>query len=616
MFHHHGDLQMLRRMGLRRPGAVSVSTLSYLFDRPSRMLTRFEVGRINQSYFGAPEPLEVLRLSNLPLTSRYLQRESSFSGQAEPHALIEAVVSGVVVDRVQADGQGRYRLAVPTFYGSTEALLRTTPLGAAAPREERRFLFTTSELAEPGRFYYDAYLGRTRYTHRRVGLAHFQYGLLPRLTTRVAGIYYDDIARARIGAAFSPVSFSVMSADVDLPSGRLRGDVKVWHSRLSVEATYERDPRASIFSTHKRLFQSQFTASWGRLSGFVALSLSEGFQGWTHRRISPALSYYSKGGITANFVLAAQGTETGSGTRTSGYTYRATLGKTFFLPGGSSRLSLFARGGDQRGVGESGIEGFLSFANVSLGFSTGYNFLLEGFTGGLTLRLDSPFSGFSSQGVYNGSALSHEQTIYGSIELSRRPQFTRGALQSSSAVIRVFEDLSSDGHFQSGEPIRPEVQVQLYQAGLERRRDGTLRAGFLQPYGAYQVQIIERSIRDPLLTPATGYTFSFIADPGHTKQIDIPLQRVPIVTGYVRGLEMAPSRLRLLVFKGDEQVETADLYRDGGFTLRLPPGRYELRLVDVITGRPFTSDARSIFVQPGGQEPLVVELNITPPGAR
>ena len=138
----------------------------------------------------------------------------------------------------------------------------------------------------------------------------------------------------------------------------------------------------------------------------------------------------------------------------------------------------------------------------------------------------------------------------------------------------------------------------------------------MQPYGAYQVQIVERSIRDPLLVPATGYTFSFIADPGRTKRIDIPLQRMPIVTGYVRGLEMAPSRLRLLVFEGDEQVETADLYRDGGFTLRLPRGRYELRLIDVLSGHMFTSARQPIVVQPGGPEPLVVELNITLPGER
>lgn len=605
-----GDLRMLRRMGLRRP-AAHASSLSYLFDRPgSRFLTRFEVGRFGQSYWNAPEPLEALRLSNLPLASRYLQRESRFSGRAEPHALVEAIVSGVVVDRVQADEQGRYRVVIPTFYGSTEALVRTTPLGAALPREERRFLFATDELAEPGRLYYDAYLGRTRQTRRPVGLAHVQYGLLPRLSVRAAGLYYDEARRARLGAAFSPFSFSVLSADVDLPSGRLRGDMKVWHSRMSMEATYEHNAKASLFSTNRRLFQSQITASSGQLSGFVALSLSEGFQGWSHRRISPALNYYSPGGITADFVLTAQRTRAGSGTRTDGYTYRASLGKTFFLRGGSSRLSLFARGTGRRTLGESGVEGFLSFRDFSLGFSAGYSFLDSGFTGGLTLRLDSSLGGFSSRGAYSGSALSHEESVYGSIEVSRHPRLSRGVLQGSSAVLRVFEDLDGDGRYRPGEPIRPEVEVQLYQAGLERRPGGTLRAGFLQPYGVYQVQIIERSIRDPLLTPATGYTFSFIADPGRTREIDIPLQRMPVVTGIVRGLEMAPSRLRLLVFKGDRQVETADLYRDGGFTLRLSPGPYELRLIDVVTGRSFPSGGQSIFVAPGTQEPLVLELTV------
>ncbi|MFQ5569853.1 MAG: hypothetical protein ACE5G0_09275 [Rhodothermales bacterium] len=570
-----GDIQMLRRQGMRRPGRVSPAALSYLFDRPgSGLLTRFEVGRFGQSYWSAPEPFEAVRLSNLPLTSRYLQRESSFSGQAEPHALVEAVVSGVVVDRAEADAAGRYQIVVPTFYGSTEAIVRTRPLGGATPREERRFLFTTSELAEPGRFYYDAYLGRTQQTHRRVGLVHLQYGVLPRLSASVAGIYYGDVARARVGVAFSPLSFGVVSADIDLPSGRLRGDVKAWHSRLSLEATYERGPKPSILSTGKHLFQSQLTASWGRLSGFVGISFTEGFQGWTHRRISPALSYYSKRGISASAQLTAQRLSTDDGTSADGYTYRASLGKTFFLPEGSSRLSLFARGRGRQAVGQSGVEGFLSWKSVSLGFSAGYNFHAQDFTGALTLRLDTPFSGFSSRGSYSGSMVSHEETLYGSIELGRQPRLTRNSLQRSSAVIRVFEDLSGDGHYQVGEPLRPEVQVQLYQAGLKRQPSGTLRAGFLQPFATYQVEVIERSIRDPLLVPTTGYTFSFIADPGRTRRIDIPLQRLPVVIGYVRGLEIAPPRLRLLVFQGDEQVEATDLYRDGGFTLRLPPGRY------------------------------------------
>ena len=117
------------------------------------------------------------------------------------------------------------------------------------------------------------------------------------------------------------------------------------------------------------------------------------------------------------------------------------------------------------------------------------------------------------------------------------------------------------------------------------------------------------------MTPATGYTFSFIADPGRTKIIDIPLQRMPMVTGTVRGMTISPSRLRLLVFQGDEQVEAADLYRDGGFTLLLPPGRYDLRLVDVLDKHTFDGVARSIVVEPGSPEPLVIDLRIDRPDA-
>ncbi len=604
-----GSLQMMRLAGARRGSRVSVPSLSYLFDRPgSRWLTRIEVGRFEPSSAGAPEPLEGIRLSNLPLSSRFVQRTSKFSGQAAPHALVEALVSGVVVDRVEADQAGRYRLSVPTYYGSTEATVRTTPLGGAEVREERRYLFATSQLAEPGRLYWDAYLGRARYSRRKAGLLGARYGLLPPLTARAAGLYAGGAARARLGAAFSPTSFSVVSADVDVPSGRLQAGVKLWQSQLSLEADYERAPRPSVFSVGRQRFASQLTATWGRLSGSVTATFAEGFTGWSHLRISPSVSFFGKGGLTAELSLSAQRIDTGRGARLRTGTYRAALGGTFFLPGGSSRLALFARGSERRAVRESGAEGFVSWRRATLGFSAGYDFARHGFAGALTLRLDAPLGGFSSRGTVAGRAFSHEETLYGSLELGRRVRLSRGMLEGSSAVIRVFEDLDGDGRYSLGEPLRPEVQVQLYQAGLERQSGGALRAGFLQPYGRYQVEVIERSIRDPLLVPATGYTFSFIADPGRTRHIDVPLQRLPVVTGFVRGLAVSPARLRLLVFEGGEQVEAADLYLDGGFTLQLPPGRYRLRLVDVVTGRTFTAEAEEVVVEAASADPIVLEL--------
>ncbi len=606
-----GSLQMMQQAGARRGSRVTASSMSYLFDRPgSRWLTRIEVGRFGVSSFETLEPLEALRLSNHPLESRFVQRTSTFSGQAEPHALVEALVSGVVVDRVEADQAGRYRLSVPTYYGSTEALLRTTPLGGGAGREERRYLFATSQLAEPGRLYWDAYLGRARYSRQRAGQLDVRYGLLPQLTARATGMYFGGAARARLGAAFSAAAFSVVSADVDVPSGRLQAGLKLWRSRVSLEADYERAPRPSVFSSGRQRFASQLAASWGRLNGFLMATFAEGFTGWRHWRISPSLSYFGRGGLTAELSLAVQRIDTGRGARQRAYTYRAALGRTFFLPGGSSRLSVFARGSERRAVDKSGADGFFSWRRATLGFSAGYDFAQRGFTGALTLRLDAPLGVFTSRGTVAGGAFSHEETLYGSLELGRRVRLSRGMPQESSAVIRVFEDLDGDGRYGPGEPLRPEVQVQLYQAGLERQGSGTLRAVFLQPYGRYQVEVIERSIRDPLLVPATGYTFSFIADPGRTRRIDIPLQRLPVVTGLVRGLAVSPARLRLLVFQGGEQVEAADLYLDGGFTLQLRPGRYRLLLVDVVTGRAFTAEAEEIVVEAASQDPLVLELRV------
>ena len=164
-------------------------------------------------------------------------------------------------------------------------------------------------------------------------------------------------------------------------------------------------------------------------------------------------------------------------------------------------------------------------------------------------------------------------------------------------MLRLFEDANGDGRYQASESVLPHIQAQLYHGGLERRPDGVLRASYLEPFGRYQVQILEQSIRDPYLRPATGYTFSFVADPGRTKNIDIPMQRVPLVRGSVRGLRRAPSRLKVHVLRGGLEAASAEVYRDGGFALRLEAGRYTVRLMDVISHERLYEDV--LYVPPG-----------------
>ena len=74
--------------------------LTYFYDRPQgRDLTRVEFGRFADGFSG-------VRFSNRPLVTRQLQRIHVIKGRTSPHGLVEARISGHLVDQVQADADG------------------------------------------------------------------------------------------------------------------------------------------------------------------------------------------------------------------------------------------------------------------------------------------------------------------------------------------------------------------------------------------------------------------------------------------------------------------------------------------------------------------------------
>lgn len=561
--------------GALRGTVGGASTYSYLYDRPtSRSLTQVEIGRLHAPYFQELPSFDALRLSNIPLVRRHFQRSTTYRGRTDPHALVEATVSGLVVDRAQADEEGRYSLVAPTQYGSTEVVLKTKPL-AAAPRIERRFLFVSAELVEARKFYYDAFVGA------RSGIVHAEYGLLPPVTVRGSGMLAPRVARARFGIAASPLPFVVIGGEADVIGRQIRATGKLWHRNVLGDVFFEASPQG-------RKLRSQASASWGRWSGFLAAS-SLGKDEWHTDRISFSLSYYGRRGFSGDVRISSERFELSGHVPHHVLSYRLSAGQVAAAGG----LTLFAQGLGNHVVRECGVEGFWLWRHVSVGLSAGYDTVLSDFTGGLSLRLDTPVGSIETR----HSRRAHTLAAFGTLDMGPRPRLLRGGGQESAAILRIFEDEDGDGVYDANERIMPEVEAQLYHAGLRREKDGALRAAYLEPYAAYQVQIIERSIRDPNLSPQDGYSFSFIADPGRSKTIDIPLSRSLSIKGTIEGLQRAPSRVRVAAWQGDVEVRTADVYRDGGFFLRLTAGRYTLRLTDMLTGD--VLGAQPLVVVPG-----------------
>ena len=564
--------------------------LRYLLDVPlAHYVTHLEVGRLQGR--GLSAPANAIRISNHPLGSRHVQRAAAFSGRSTPHARVEALVSGLVVDWAEADSDGRYRLQVPAYYGTTEAVIRHRPLGGASGRQERHYFLATEELAEPRKLYYDAWLGQAA---RGMRLA---YGLLPRLTVHAQGEEHPQGRRERLGGALSPLRSAVVKADVEPASGALRVAVRLWRPYVSADVSYHTDPQRATKRMH-----AYGSGHYRSLSGYAAVSATSLAGLWQARRYAQNASYYGQSGLVLEGEAALEQYGRPGALSTSGL-LRASVGGTGTVGPAAFRVSAFALGRPRSR--QFGLDGHLTLRRMSFGMSTSYDARLGQWEARLSLRTDLQVVAINSRIGRQGAALHHDHTAYGSVALGRMPHLSAQALASSSAILRIFEDENHNGRMDAAERILPHVEVQLFHAGLSRTRSGTLRASNLEPFTAYQVRILEATIRDPLLRPAPGYTFSFVADPGGTKILDIPMVRLPRVAGTVVAPDRAASRLRVSAIRAGVAVDQADVYRDGAFALTLEPGSYVLELLDVVSGK--SLGRASLDVAPGSDR-LAVTL--------
>ena len=547
----------LNMLGGALQGAISTSAhgnnISYTHARPhSLLLTRVEVG--TEAVRGVRRTRGV-RMSNLPLVTPHVQRTSTVRGEVEPHAMVEVLAGGQVTDRTQADEIGRYRLRVPAYYGTTEVVTRVSPLGGIAPYERREYIFTTQALAAHKRLYYDAAYGEED-AH-----ALIRYGVTPRVTAHGA---WGGRSGYRVGLSASPAPSIVLDAEAGWPL-HVAALSATWSRRgIRAHGAYASAQKAQ----HRQLGAS---AQWGRLGAHLTATAHHSAQGITSRQASSTASYHARSGVSLRQqlkVVADHGI-----VRT---TWRSVLGFTRSTHSAGLHINAFAH---DDGRVRAGGEVLIGYRRIFVGLNAAYTPSTRAIAGHVTVQVRTRAGTVRS---YMDSQGAHTYTAHGTASVWPGVRFGDGASNDTAAILRVFRDRNRNGRKDPEDPILDDVDVDLWHATVARRGDGTLEATHLAPYAAYQVTIQERSIRDPLLRPAQGYTFSFIAAPGHTKLIDIALQRLPLVRGRVRTAALATSRLRVVALRGAEAVATAPVYRDGGFSLRLEGGAYLLRVEDVV----------------------------------
>ena len=545
---------------------------SYIFDRPeSRTLTRVEVGWMHSGYNEFRSSDWAFRTSNKPLSSRALQRRARIRGITSPHALVEVNVGGAPVDRVEADANGRYELRIPVWYGTTQALIKTTPLGGGTVQTERRLFNVGRELIPTRTFFYDAFVGPWTF-------ARAEYGLYDRVTVRASGgrrwKYSGEPDRLSVGGSTSLLRRLMISADSDLASSDSEVKISGWLGRSTLDF--------AVGSLRGRRFvRGSGTAAIRRLSTYVFYH-GEQNTVFHFARGSGRLRYDGNRGITvtgqasvyrSRFATRRPNTDftwlAGTGWRTN------TAGHTLFLRLESSGVASSWR--------SAGFSVLWASRSLSLGASAQWDVASNGLATNVTLQWRAPFATVASQGrrFENGSYF-QRHSVTGGLNIGPDVRMHPYGGRQSSARVRLFEDLDGNGVLSEGENVMAGANAQVWMGGTHKSTSKGIIVQSLEPYRAYQTTIDPASIPDPNLHPATGYSFSFVAVPGGMAQVDVPLVRPVLVSGRVTG--GAGGVWRIAVIQRGVILEQLNVYRDGVFSFLSPGTTYTLKLINLITG--------------------------------
>ncbi len=563
---------------------TSFGQLNYLLDIPrSSYVTQIGVGRTRMDRWPVRKNYEGMWMSNRPLSTRHQQSETEITGIAEPNALVSAFVGGVVADRVQADGLGRYRLTIPAYYGTSRAELEIVPEGGGTPIRETRYLVVTEDLVPTRTLYWDLQGGRDRYDHTQYGHARMSYGLSSSLTARSSFTMADTLQTATLGLITNAIPSMVVSAEVAYPENMARATLQLFRNQFQLqgEAVLAAE---SGFAFYRQGFIGRVGWNARRLSVFLYGSRFESFRGSETMRFDGSTTFRLS--RRTNLVAAVGPRITKRSPddpMDSSIHWRGSLTR-YVAPGAvRGRIGFQGFGGQYESIDFAGVTVYASYRSVSFGARVGYDFPAQGMNTSLTIRMNAPWVSFSNQSSFEPDNPYNQQSLYGSVMLGRQVHFSRHPQVWSSALLRPFIDRNRDGQRSPGEVLLDGLDINVVRARMEASESGGVQADFLAPSTLYQVVIDPRSLRGPELDLPMGTNFSFISDPGAVKYIDIPVHENTVIEGSVANLPLSSPTLAVVVFyRGEEEVARSAVSQQGRFTVLLAPGPYRLEIHDLL----------------------------------
>ena len=435
------------------------------------------------------------------------------------------------------DGQGRYVLRVPAFYGSSRAEVEISPVGGGLPTIETRHLFIAEDLAPPGKFYWDLRGGRDQFDASPFGLAQTRVGISKSLTARGGIVYADSNYTGTLGVTKNFWGFISTGTEVSYPETAGRGTLRLFYGNWRAHGELELADKPG-FTYYRHRLQGQIGVSFSGFSLFLNASDVASFAGTKSTSLNGSGTFRLS--RKTNLLLTAGRTAMQSGTQPAlRLQWKSVLTRYLSFGQLRSRIGLQGEGGRYQDADFVGLTANSNFRNISFGTRIGYYFPAETVSASFTLRMDAPWMSFNSHSALDPVNPHDIQSMYGSVELSRGVRFSRLPRTYSSALLQAFVDLNRNGRKDMNEPLLPELEMDVVKARVESQKDGSVKVDFLIPSTQYQVVIDPGSIKKPNLVLPTGTVFSFMSDPGETKQIDIPVYENTVLEGTIEDLPLS-----------------------------------------------------------------------------
>ncbi|MCY4234590.1 MAG: hypothetical protein OXE59_12735 [Bacteroidetes bacterium] len=521
-----------------------------------------------------------LEITNKPLVYRRVFSQRTHRGVTIPHAIVRLRAGGNDADQVQADGEGRFAIPLPVYYGTTRSSIDVAPLGQAPLQTEYSYELTPLTALKKGRLEYSVGMNR-RWT------ASVGYGVNDRVTVRANGS--TDPTRLRIESTLRPFRSLYIALGGDPIDHSGNAKLKQWRSWGEYELSWTRYSDAS-----------QYLSGVGHLqSGQVSVSSTISHHRSSYRdpytRIAPAIGWQSTLGLTGRLQSQITIGESPSLALHPDLSWVLTLGR--------ARMRV-SHGAEVVSGKVAGINSTIRFArrqwNVSVVGQKDLN--TDQLSVALSVQYNTDWAWLGAEGRMVDDQITLTQRARGTIGIDQGITFSSTAIDHAQARFRVFTDTNLNGVLDDNESLlyTPMIKVNNYQ--ITRRLSGEFTTQDLSPNETYTVEITPESIVDPMLYPVTGYRFAFVAQAGRTRTMDVALQPLPVMEGHITGWGAAYEILRVTVV-GNSVTQELDVYRDGGFFTLLPPGRYDVTVVNQITNQFITQ--RTVTFRAGAPDIII-----------